>query len=221
MKINIKRYQKGVSQEIEFDYQKRFEKERPMALDVLLQAQEQELPDLAYRYGCRNILCGVCTIEVNGKPKLACRTKVKQGDQLSALKSLPVLCDLVVKRDQVNKPLLGQLPLVQPDPDKVHADQSALHSLNRCIECYACLNKCPSHAQNPINGPYDYGNPYSFLKIQKVLVDPSASPSDKQQAIALAKKLKIDEYDVNKTPGCGVGIDLKKEVLIPLQQECQ
>ena len=31
-----------------------------MALDVLLQAQEEEYDDLAFRYGCRARNCGVC-----------------------------------------------------------------------------------------------------------------------------------------------------------------
>ena len=38
-----------------------------MILDVLLQAQESEIDDLSFRYGCRARNCGVCTVDVNGK----------------------------------------------------------------------------------------------------------------------------------------------------------
>ena len=79
---------------IEYKYKKRSYDERPMALDVLLQAQEEKYDDLAFRYGCRARNCGVCTIDVNDKPKLACRARVKEGDILSAMATLPVIKDL-------------------------------------------------------------------------------------------------------------------------------
>ena len=49
-----------------------------MVLDVLLQAQQESLDDLSFRYGCRARNCGVCTIDINGKPRLACRARVKE-----------------------------------------------------------------------------------------------------------------------------------------------
>jgi len=218
MKITIERGKPEHKKDVVYQYEPHFNKERPMALDVLLQAQEREHPDLAYRYGCRNGLCGICTVDINGKPRLACRSKVKSGDQISALKTLPLLKDLVVKRDEVNRQLIGRLPMVKPVAAKQQQDHRPLQSLNRCIECYACLHRCPAHEKNPIQGPFKYGNPYSFLKIQRVLIDPSASANDKQRAINLARELGIEDYDAEKVPGCGLGINLKKEVILPLQQ---
>ncbi len=216
MKVIIERGNRAHTEQVEYDYRPRHEAERPMALDVLLQAQDSALPDLAYRYGCRNALCGVCTIDINGKPKLACRTKVRAGDRLGAMGSLPLIRDLVVKRDEVNRQLAGRLPPVRPTPPA--ADAGALHSLNRCIECYACLGGCPSHARNEGPGPYRHGNPYSFLRIQKVMVDPGATAADRAQAMALAQQLGIEDYDTHRVPGCGMGINLKKEVILPLQE---
>ncbi len=216
MKITIERGTRGRTERVEVEYRPRSETERPMALDVLLQAQASAVPDLAYRYGCRNAMCGVCTIDVNGKPKLACRTKLRDGDRLGAMASLPRLRDLVVRRDEVNRQLAGRLP--PPRPALPGADASALHSLNRCIECYACLSGCPSHARNDAQGPYRYGNPYTFLRIQKIMVDPAATAADRAQALALAQQLGIEDYDARRTPGCGMGINLKKEVILPLLQ---
>ena len=42
-----------------------------MALDALLQARATQIPDLSYRYGCRNRTCGICTVDVNGRPRIA------------------------------------------------------------------------------------------------------------------------------------------------------
>ena len=67
-----------------------------MVLDVLLQAQEDSIDDLSFRYGCRARNCGVCTIDVNGKPRLACRARVKEND-LIVEHSLCIDCDLCIK----------------------------------------------------------------------------------------------------------------------------
>ena len=42
-----------------------------MVLDVLLQAQEKQIDDLSFRYGCRARNCGICIVDINGKPRLA------------------------------------------------------------------------------------------------------------------------------------------------------
>ena len=92
---------------IHYEYKKRSDEERPMALDVLMQAQNTSIPDLAFRYGCRARNCGVCTIDINDRPRVACRARVKNGDKLSAIATLPVLSDLVVKRDGISRQLRG------------------------------------------------------------------------------------------------------------------
>ena len=51
MKVEIITYRKGQTQSVVYDYLPREEGERPMALDVLLQAQATKLPDLSFRYG--------------------------------------------------------------------------------------------------------------------------------------------------------------------------
>lgn len=221
MKYTIVREKNGQREEKEFNYQPAFKKQRPVALDVLLQAQVTDMPDLAYRYGCRNGQCGVCTIEVNGKPKLACNCKVREGDKLSPLSTLPVLSDLVVNRENINDQLRGRIPMVEHQENLADANHSEYHSLNRCIDCYACLNKCPSHEKNDLNAEeYQYGNPYAFLKLQRVLVNPMATEKAKSKAIESAKDLGIDTCLDCSGCSCGVGIDLKKEVIKPLIDAC-
>ena len=86
---------------------KKFPDERPMVLDLLLKAQEEKIYDLSFRYGCRARNCGVCTIDINDRPKLACRARVREGDVLSAIATLPVIKDLVVKRDGITRQMKG------------------------------------------------------------------------------------------------------------------
>ena len=77
LKVYIKLFRSNKYFDVEYIYKKKNENERPMVLDVLLQAQQESLDDLSFRYGCRARNCGVCTIDINGKPRLACRARVK------------------------------------------------------------------------------------------------------------------------------------------------
>lgn len=233
-KVVIVTHDSGVEREQVFSFQQGPENQRPMALDVLLQAQNTDMPDLAYRYGCRNALCGVCTIDVNGKPKLACRTKLRNGDRLSALSSLKPIRDLVVDRAPVNRQLRTRLPVRTGELGcQAAEDLSAYQSLNRCIECYACLSGCPMHERNLHDDACDenesanndpditktWGNPYALLKIQQVRLDPRSSQADCNQAFELGRELGLDACVECKGCRCGVGIDLKKEVIAPLITE--
>lgn len=217
--INIVRKSEQGQREEFYNFRRDDETVRPMALDVLLQAQDSSMPSLAYRYGCRNGLCGLCTIDVNGKPKLACRTKLRNGDKLSALSSLPMVKDLVVDREQVNKQLRGKLPVRNGELNpQISSDLASYQRLNQCIECYACLSDCPMHEKNENNIESDnqFGNPYALLKIQQVRLDPRSSQQDCDEAIDLGEKLGMQECLTCKGCRCGVGIDLKKEVIRPL-----
>ena len=122
---------------VKYKYKKRSLDERPMALDVLLQIQEKEIDDLAFRYGCRARNCGICTVNINNKPRLACRARVKEGDIISSIETLPVIKDLIVKRDKVSKQMNGFNNFTKKNDLNVEADNS-YHSLTACIECYAC-----------------------------------------------------------------------------------
>ena len=208
---------------IKYKYKKRSYDERPMALDVLLQAQEEKYDDLAFRYGCRARNCGVCTIDINDRPKLACRARVKEGDILSAMATLPVIKDLVVKRDAISRQMRGYNNISHTNDLNEEADKT-YHNLTACIECYACLDGCPVHAKNNIvdiqnNVAYKYGNPYSLLKIQRLLIDPLTPESEKDRLVDKAKSLGLDIYRreyKNLKIKCGVGINLKGEVIKPL-----
>ena len=51
MKVELAIIRGGEKRLVPFEYAPREEGERPMALDVLLQAQATDIPDLSFRYG--------------------------------------------------------------------------------------------------------------------------------------------------------------------------
>ena len=220
LKVRIVLFRKKKTFEVEYTYKKRTPNERPMVLDVLLQAQEDSIDDLSFRYGCRARNCGVCTIDVNGKPRLACRARVKENDLISPLSTLPVVKDLVVKRDNISRQLVGFNNIANKNNLNIEADKS-YHNLTACIECYACLHNCPLHKKNDTKDistseKFEYGNPFSFLKLQRKYIDPLIPESEKK--ILLDKAIDLGLEVCKTCPGCkcGVGINLVEEVINPL-----
>ena len=223
MKVEIELHRDGESKVIEYDYARRAADEKPMILDVLLQAQATDIPDLAFRYGCRARNCGVCTVDVNGRPRLACRARIKEGDRVSPVNTLPPLADLVVRRDGVARQMRGRLTSVAQGNDLNQDAPDDYHALTACVECYACLQNCPMHARNFKDGAnpdpsegYQWGNPFSLLKLQMLRLDPLSSDAGRDQALAHAEDLGLDACRDCKGCKCGVGIDLMGKVVHPL-----
>ena len=81
------------------DYQTEIS-EGMVVLDAIHQIAAESANDLAVRWNCKAGKCGSCSIEVNGKPKLACMTRMNMypGDEsitITPIKSFPVMKDLV------------------------------------------------------------------------------------------------------------------------------
>lgn len=223
MKVEIELHRDGKSEIVEYDYALREPAEKPMILDVLLQAQATTMPDLAFRYGCRARNCGVCTVDINGRPRVACRARVREDDRISPVNTLPVLADLVVRRDGVARQMRDRLTSVAQGNDLNKDPPEDYHALTACIECYACLQKCPMHAKNFENGAeasasdgYQYGNPFSLLKLQILRLDPLNTDAGREQALANAQELGLETCKDCAGCKCGVGINLMGKVVRPM-----
>lgn len=70
-----------------------------VVLDALCWVQEHESTDLAVRWNCNAAHCGWCGAEVNGRPRLLCRTRVDefagQAFTVAPMKAVPLIKDLV------------------------------------------------------------------------------------------------------------------------------
>src|SRR6476620_4907503 len=71
-----------------------------VVLDALHYVQAHQAPDLAVRWNCKAGKCGSCSAEVNGRPRLTCKTRLDAlplSDPIivQPMKSFPVIRDLV------------------------------------------------------------------------------------------------------------------------------
>ena len=54
--------------------------EGEVVLDVIHRLQATQTPDLAVRWNCKAGKCGSCSMEINGKPRLGCMTRMSTFD---------------------------------------------------------------------------------------------------------------------------------------------
>ena len=124
-----------------------------VVLDVLHRIQAEQANDLALRWNCKAGKCGSCSMEINGKPRLSCMTRMNsfgpdETITCQPLKTFPVIKDLVTdvswnyaqnKRIPKFKPKAkekdGTYRMYQEDVDRVQ-------EFRKCIECYLCQDVC-------------------------------------------------------------------------------
>src|SRR3954463_14823121 len=121
-----------------------------VVLDALHYIQGHLASDLAVRWNCKAAKCGSCSAEVNGRPRLTCKTRVDSLPMdepivVNPIKSFPVIKDLVTDVSwnyKVNKKIKPFSPkpnvewkMYQPDVDRVQ-------EFRKCIECFLCQDVC-------------------------------------------------------------------------------
>lgn len=129
-------------------------------LEALLWVLENKDASLAFRYSCREAICGSCAMYVSGAYKLACRVQVKdalEGDTVtvSPMPHMRVIKDLVVDMtkfwenyEKVKPWLINDGPEPERERLQSQADRAKYNMEIDCILCGSCFAACPSGVQN-------------------------------------------------------------------------
>ena len=74
-------------------------------LDAILEVKKYIDHSVAVRYSCRQATCGSCGMIINGRPRLACFTKISELDSdtvtVEPMKNFPIIRDLAVRFDRL------------------------------------------------------------------------------------------------------------------------
>ena len=146
-----------------------------MLLKAIEMIKEKD-PTIGIRRSCGEGVCGSDGMNVNGKNRLACITRLNQLPKpvvLRPLPGLPVIRDLIVDMNQFYKHYEKVNPYLQPDdltpPTKERLqspkDRAKLDGLYECILCACCTSSCPSFWWNPDKfiGPAGLLQAYRFI----------------------------------------------------------
>jgi len=146
-----------------------------MVLDALLHIKADIDDSLSLRRSCREGVCGSDGMNINGKNRLACITRIAELEQpivLRPLPGLPVVRDLIIdftlffKQYHSIKPyLVNNNPPPERERLQSPEQRDMLNGLYECILCACCSTACPSYWWNPDKfvGPAGLLQAYRFM----------------------------------------------------------
>lgn len=146
-----------------------------MVLDVLLLIKNKYDETLTLRRSCREGVCGSDGMNINGKNRLACTTRLsdlKTPIIIRPLPGLPVIRDLVIDMTQFYNQYEKAKPYLQndtpaPATERLQSpeERAKLDGLYECILCACCSTACPSYWWNPDKymGPAALLHAYRFI----------------------------------------------------------
>jgi len=139
-----------------------------VVLDALHWIQGNGAPDLAVRWNCKAAKCGSCGAEVNGRPRLTCKTRLSDFDlaepiTVEPMRTFPLIRDLVTDVSwnyAVNRSLQPFTPpadVPQSEWRWQQEDIERVQEFRKCIECFLCQDVCHvlrnHETERPFMGP--------------------------------------------------------------------
>lgn len=125
-----------------------------VVLDVIHKIQAEQANDLGLRWNCKAGKCGSCSMEINGKPKLACMTRMNEygADEtitVSPMKTFPVIKDLATdvswnyrQNERIRPVQLAEEAKTADGYVMYQKDVDRVQEFRKCIECFLCQNVC-------------------------------------------------------------------------------
>ena len=148
--------------------------------NALTRIREEQDPSLQFDFVCRSAVCGSCGMMVNGRPRLACRTRTEELPAEIILLPMPffrLVADLSVDtgtwfRDvgqRVRSWIENASPFDPTDEELRMSDAQAqdIYELDRCIQCGCCLAACGAAQMRE-----DYLGAAGLLRVARFMIDP-------------------------------------------------
>lgn len=181
-KVKIFRFNPSIDQDPRYEtYEVAFEK-GDRILDVLIRVKEDLKQDVAFRWSCKNRICGSCSVMVNGKPKLLCWDEAQSEMIIEPLPNFPIIKDLVIDRSEYDARIQNLKPYLEPkepisiigeiSPETLfilkHKDIEQTLKFQECIECLLCVAVCPTTD----GGNAKFPGPAALVRLAQYAFDP-------------------------------------------------
>lgn len=144
-------------------------------LQALQSIKDGQDGSLSFRWSCRMAVCGSCGMMINGTPRLACNTFLRDLPPgpvtVEPLRNFPIERDLVVTVGDFVKKIESIYPYIMPRAPKriedgeylqTPAQLAAYESFSDCINCMLCYAACPQFGANP-----DFIGPGAMALLQR------------------------------------------------------
>jgi len=194
-----------------------------VVLDAVLDVQRRHAQDLAVRWNCKAAKCGSCSAEINGKPRLMCKTRLDHLPEdepitVQPLQAFPVIRDLVTDVSwnyEVNK----RIPPFTPKPDVEWSmgqeDVDRVSEFRKCIECFLCQNVC--HILRDHHLQASYFGPRFLVRVASLEMHP-LDGLDRMDLLADEGGLGLCNITKCCTEVCPESIHITDNAIIPLKE---
>jgi succinate dehydrogenase / fumarate reductase iron-sulfur subunit len=197
-----------------------------VVLDAVHYIQANQDSTLSCRWNCKAGKCGSCSAEINGKPRLLCKARVRDYTEngtpitVHPIKTFPLIKDLVTDvswnyrvsekikpftpRANAPKPLVMQ----QIDVDRIQ-------EFRKCIECFLCQDVC--HILREHNRKDAFYGPRQLIKLANLDMHPYDS-LDRREMIR--EEAGVGFCNITKCCAevCPEHINLTDNGIIPLKE---
>ena len=194
-----------------------------VVLDALYYIQGHLAPDLAVRWNCKAGKCGSCSAEVNGRPRLTCKTRmdelpVDKPIVVYPLKAFPRIKDLVTDVSwnyRVNRKIPAFEPRRGVEWKISQMDVDRVQEFRKCIECFLCQDVC--HVIRDHHQTEKFGGPRFFVRVAGLEMHPL---DGRDRTKLLKDELGIGYCNITKccTEVCPESIRITDNAIIPLKE---
>ncbi|HEY8473482.1 MAG TPA: succinate dehydrogenase/fumarate reductase iron-sulfur subunit [Natronosporangium sp.] len=202
--------------------------EGEVVLDVIHRLQATQAPDLACRWNCKAGKCGSCSMEINGKPRLACMTRMSTLDPdqtvtVTPLRTFPVIRDLVTDVSY-NYVKARELPAFAPPADLApgeyrmqQVDVERSQEFRKCIECFLCQTVCHVIRDHEENKPA-FAGPRLFIRAAELDMHPLDSRTDRKEFASYTQGIGYCNITKCCTEVCPEHIKITDNAIIPMKE---
>jgi succinate dehydrogenase / fumarate reductase iron-sulfur subunit len=196
-----------------------------VVLDAIHYIQKHLDTTLACRWNCKAAKCGSCSAEINGKPRLMCKTKVDDYADgvifVGPMRAFPLIKDLVTDVSW-NYRMASKIPPLQPRADVAgkpfsmqQIDVDRIQEFRKCIECFLCQDVC--HVLREHDRKDAFFGPRQMVRLASLEMHPMDDLNRREQ---LRREAGVGMCNITKccTEVCPEHIRITDNAIIPLKE---
>jgi len=195
-----------------------------VVLDAIHYIQAHVDSSLACRWNCKAAKCGSCSAEINGYPRLMCKTRIDRYPDgiisVRPMRTFPLIKDLVTDVSwnfETARRILSFTPARDaPRPLVMHQmDVKRIQEFHKCIECFLCQNVC--HVLREHDRKDVYFGPRYFIKLAGFDMHPWDT---KDRTLQAKGEAGIGLCNITKccTEVCPASIRITDNAIIPMKE---
>lgn len=202
--------------------------EGEVVLDVIHRLQATQAPDLACRWNCKAGKCGSCSMEINGKPRLSCMTRMSSFEDgetvtVTPVRTFPIIRDLVTDvsfnyAKAQETPAFAPPAGVAPGEYRMQqVDVERSQEFRKCIECFLCQNVCHvirDHEENK----EAFSGPRLFIRAAELDMHPLDARADRKEYAQASQGLGFCNITKCCTEVCPEHIKITDNAIIPMKE---